>query len=167
MSFDRKTGVLRKVLFTVNPAEYRLLEVILMNSNEIDPLLTMPRYIDRVELMKRDAYIAIFFTFTLFAIFAIPLSAATREDRCSEEGIIVKNLTTLDLWYKKNSGVCSMWKRNHIFRIKPGDRMEIFSDLSCGTLYCGHNPRYKDYRSLDTNGDCRVRILPRCNISDM
>ncbi len=31
----------------------------------------------------------------------------------------------------------------------------------------GYLVNYADYKSLDTDGDCRVRILPDCNISDM
>ncbi len=85
-----------------------------------------------------------------------------------KEGIVVKNLTLFDdLWYRKNNGDCIMWRRDHIIAIKPEDTIEIFSDLVCKTPYCAGPPTYADYKSLDTDGDCRVRILPDCNISDM
>jgi hypothetical protein len=96
----------------------------------------------------------------------VPVSA-TAEDRCSNEGIIVKNLTTINLWYRKNNGDCMIWRNNHIFRIRPGDTFEIFSDLACSKLYCGDNPTYEKYKSLDVNDNCGVRILPLCNLSDM
>ena len=116
--------------------------------------------------MYRDAHFGISITLLIFALFAAPLSAEA-EDLCSGEGIIVKNMTMLDLWYKKNGGSCTIWIHEHIFRIKPKDNIEIFSDLTCKKKYCKNNPTYRDYKSLDTNGDCSVRILPDCNLSDM
>jgi hypothetical protein len=104
--------------------------------------------------------------FVIICLCAAPLSA-TAEDRCSDEGIIVKNLTTLNLWYKKNSGSCTIWRNNHIFRISPKDSVEIFSDLACSKFYCEDNPTYEKYKSLDVNSNCAVRILPLCNLSDM
>ena len=100
----------------------------------------------------------------LFAAFSF---AQAEEDRCSEQGIIVRNATMLDLWYKKNGGECTIWIHNHIVRIKPKDMAEIFSDMVCKTHYCEANPTYKDLKSLDKNGNCGVRILPDCNLSDM
>jgi hypothetical protein len=89
------------------------------------------------------------------------------EDTCQETGIIVKNLTFKALWYKKNGGDCFYWRRDHIFTIYPGDKVDICSDSTCETLYCHDNPTYETYRSLDTNNNCRVRILPECTLSDM
>jgi hypothetical protein len=117
--------------------------------------------------MYRKLYFGILITFFIFAFFAMPLFAATGKDPCGEEGLIVKNLTLVNLWYKKNSSDCIMWRRDHIIAIKPEDTIEIFSDLVCKTPYCAGPPTYADYKSLDTDGDCRVRILPDCNISDM
>jgi hypothetical protein len=98
--------------------------------------------------------------------YEVPVPAIAK-DRCSEEGIVVKNLTMLNLWYKKNSGNCTIWRNNHILRIRPKDSVDIFSDLACSKLYCEDNPTYKYYKSLDMNGNCGVRILPICNLSDM
>lgn len=106
-------------------------------------------------------------TFLIVFFFIVPIFA-TQEDSCKQEGIVVKNLTLFDdLWYRKNNGDCIVWRRDHIIAIKPEDTIEIFSDLVCKTPYCAGPPTYADYKSLDTDGDCRVRILPDCNISDM
>jgi hypothetical protein len=88
------------------------------------------------------------------------------EDQCGEQGITVRNATMLDLWYKKNDGACSIWIHEHLFRIKQGENVKIFSDMNCQTLYCASNPAYKDYQSVDANGDCFVNIFPNCRISD-
>jgi hypothetical protein len=115
--------------------------------------------------MSRKFHFGVFIAFICF-FYAVPLSAITK-DRCSEEGIVVKNLTMLNLWYKKNSGNCTIWRNNHILRIRPEDTVGIFSDLACNKLYCKDNPAYEKYESLDVNGNCRVKILPLCNLSDM
>jgi hypothetical protein len=115
--------------------------------------------------MGRNSYIAIFIIM-IIALYAMPLSAETA-DPCSEQGIIVRNSTMLDLWYKRNGGACTIWIYEHIFVIQPKDTIEIFSGSNCEKLYCNENPNYSDYRSFDTNGNCGVKILPNCNISDM
>jgi len=88
------------------------------------------------------------------------------EDQCGDQGITVRNATMLDLWYKKKAGECSIWIHEHLFTIKQGDSVKIFSDMDCQTLYCTSNPAYKDYQSADTNGDCFVNIFPNCSVSD-
>jgi len=117
--------------------------------------------------MNRKLYFGILITFFILAFFAMPLFAAIGEDPCGEEGLIVKNLTLVNLWYKKNSGNCTIWQRDHIFVIKAEDTIEIFSDLICETPYCGDSLSYIDYKSFDTNGNCRVKIFSGCNLSDM
>ncbi|NOZ26060.1 MAG: hypothetical protein GXO94_08250 [Nitrospirae bacterium] len=97
---------------------------------------------------------------------ASPLDAEGQEDACKEKGVVVKNLTTLDRWYKKNGGDCFKWKLNKIFVIKPGDTVEIFSDLTCETTYCKEID-FEKYLSYDSDGDCRVKIIPGCTLSDM
>ncbi len=116
--------------------------------------------------MHRNFYFGMSITLLIFALHAVPLSAEGK-DLCSGEGIIVKNMTMLDLWYRKNNGNCTIWIHEHIFKIRPEDIAEIYSDLACKKKYCKNNPTYGDYKSLDTNGDCSVRILPDCNLSDM
>ncbi len=109
------------------------------------------------------------FLFALFvttAAFA-PSFVAADEDTCRETGIIVRNATMLNLWYKKDGGQCTIWIHEHLVTIKPEDSAEIFSGMDCTALYCKDNPTYKEYRSVDTNGNCRVKILPACSLSDM
>ena len=117
--------------------------------------------------MNRNIYSCVL-TISLIIIFiSIPLSAATEKDQCEEEGIMVRNATMLDLWYKKNGEECFIWIHEHLFAIKTEDSINIFSDLNCQTLYCADNPNYKDYKSVDANGNCRIKILPDCILSDM
>lgn len=94
------------------------------------------------------------------------LSAGQKDDPCQETGIIVKNLTMLDIWYTRNEGACEFWHHEHVIEIKPEDRVSIFSDMFCKKKYC-KDLTYKDYKSFDKNRDCRVRILPGCRLSDM
>ena len=116
--------------------------------------------------MRTKTVATLFISFFLTTLWA-GYSFAEPKDPCREAGIIVKNLTTRDLWYKSKTGPCSLWVKNHIFAIKPGDNIGIFSDMTCETNYCSDNPAYKGYKTIDSNGDCRVRILPGCKLSDM
>lgn len=100
--------------------------------------------------------------------FAIPLCRAAEEDLCARDGIAVKNLTLRsDLWYRRDNGDCTLLRRYQIVRIKPGETLEIFSDLVCKTPYVPDPPTYSHYKSLDKDGDCAVRILPEANLTDM
>ncbi len=103
----------------------------------------------------------------IFIIIGAPLLAAAQEDQCGGKGIMVRNATMIDLWYKKNGGECLIWTHEHLFTITPGESIDVFSDSNCQKFYCGNNPTYKDYKSVDANGNCRVKILPKCNLSDM
>jgi hypothetical protein len=116
--------------------------------------------------MYRNLYSCVLTISIIFILIAVPLLAAT-EDQCREEGIMVRNAIMLNLWYKKNGGECFIWIHEHLFTIKPRDSIDLFSDLNCQTLYCANNPTYKDYKSFDATGNCRVKILPNCTLSDM
>ncbi len=109
--------------------------------------------------------VAIIISITILGVES--LSAAQQADACARKGILVKNMTMLDLWYKRNGGDCKIWIHNHVLFIKPKGSVEIFSDMACSTLYCGPNPSYKTYKSIDENSDCKVRILPDCSLSDI
>ena len=115
--------------------------------------------------MTKNFFLGMLITFILI-FYTIPLSAAEKND-CRNEGMLVKNLTTIDLWYRKNGGACTIWIHDHVFGIKPKDKVNIFSDMVCKKPYCNHSPTYRIYKDLDMNGDCRVRILPQCTLSDM
>ena len=98
---------------------------------------------------------------------SVQFSAAGENDPCREKGMIVKNLTTRDLWRKGSDGKCYLWNDNHVLVIRQGDQVSIFSDLICRSPYCGNDPTYEDYKAVDKNGNCAVRILPGCTLSDM
>ena len=117
--------------------------------------------------MYKNLYYRVLTTSLIIIFIAVPLLAATEKDQCREEGIMVRNAAMLDLWYKKNGGECFIWKHEHLFAIKPEDSIDIFSDMNCQTFYCANNPNYKNYKSVDATGNCRVKILPNCNLSDM
>jgi hypothetical protein len=117
--------------------------------------------------MYRKLYPCVLTLAFIIILIVAPLSAATEEDPCREQGIWVRNATMADLWYKQNDGECFIWIHEHLFTILPGDRIKVFSDLNCQTLYCATNPTYIDYKSADTTGNCRVKILPNCTLSDM
>jgi len=87
-------------------------------------------------------------------------------DPCKDMGITVKNLSFKEIWYQRKDGSCTTLKRNYFFSIKPEEQIRLFSDMVCETLYCPAW-KYSDYQSYDTNGDCRVRILPGGTLSDM
>lgn len=39
--------------------------------------------------------------------------------------------------------------------------------MNCQTMFCANNPTYKDYKSVDAAGYCRVKMLPDCTLADM
>jgi hypothetical protein len=117
--------------------------------------------------MNKKLFAGVLAPFLIFIFFIVPVFAAPEEDHCGREGIVVRNATMLDLWYKRNGGDCRIWIDEHLFKIKSGESVDIYSDMNCKTLYCAKNPEYKDYKSFDTDGDCRVKILPNCTLSDM
>lgn len=88
------------------------------------------------------------------------------EANCVKEGILVRNLSLNDLWFKKDDGPCTILKRNKNFVIKPEDEVIIFSNMNCQAQYCDTST-FDGYKSFDINGNCRVKILPGCHITDM
>jgi hypothetical protein len=117
--------------------------------------------------MSGNFYKKIFIVFFIIFLFGIPSLSESAGDTCRGNGVIVKNLSTIDLWYKQNNGACFKWKKYKIFTIKPDDTVEIFSDMICKTPYCNNISTYQNYKSYDRDDNCSVRILPGCNISDM
>jgi len=111
-----------------------------------------------------------YFAIALVAFCLVELFVETSygepSDPCKEKGIVVRNATMLDLWYKKNDGVCTIWIHEHLLTIKRAESIKIFSDMNCQTLYCRNNPTYDDYKSADKDGDCFVNVFPICRISD-
>jgi hypothetical protein len=110
--------------------------------------------------------------YLLLAVFSIsllivPVSSLSEEDSCKETGIVVKNLTLKNLWYKKGDDACFLWRQNYMFTIHPGETIGVYSDLTCKKLYCGVEHTFYDYKAIDSDNNCRVRILSGCNLSDM
>ena len=103
----------------------------------------------------------------VIALNLFPLLASAGEDPCRETGIYIRNYTHRLLWYTRNGGPCTMWHRDHILILKPEDTLIIYRDMTCETEYCSKNPTYDAYKFFDANQNCRVRILPRCKLSDM
>jgi hypothetical protein len=103
----------------------------------------------------------------VIALTLIPLLALADEDTCRETGIHIGNQSMIDLWYTRNGGACTLFANGHLIIIKPEDTLIIYRDMICKTEYCFNNPTYNDYKFLDANQNCRVRILPECNVSDM
>jgi hypothetical protein len=115
----------------------------------------------------RTFFIGLSVSFCIILVLAFPLSAETDKAACAQEEIVVKNLTLIDLKYKKGGGNCTALKRAYQFVMKPEETVEIFSDLICEKPYCSTSFSYQDLRYADTDGNCRVRILPNCTLSDM
>lgn len=108
----------------------------------------------------------IFLIIILATVTLFPLVSAA-EDPCRETGIYIGNQAGIDLWYKLDGGPCTIWNHGHILIIKPENTFLIYRDMNCWTGYCPDSPGYNVYSSLDANQNCRVRILPDCNLSDM
>jgi hypothetical protein len=118
-------------------------------------------------IVNRILFQKLLSTLAVIALTLIPLLALADEDPCREMGIYIGNQTVLELWYTRNGGDCTIWTHHHILIMKPEDTLIIYRDMICKTEYCSNNPTYNNYKSLDANQNCRVKILPECNVSDM
>ena len=117
-------------------------------------------------IVKRIQFKGMVPAFMVIALTLFPLLVSADEDPCREMGIYIGN-QTMDLWYTRNGGACTIFATGHLIIIKPEDTLIIYRDMICKTEYCSNNPTYNDYKFLDANQNCRVRILPECNFSDM
>ena len=118
-------------------------------------------------ILKRIPFRRLLPALLVIALNLFPLLASAGEDPCSETGIYIRNSTYRHLWYTRNGGPCTMWHRRHILILKPEDTLIIYRDMSCKMRYCLKNPTYDAYKFFDVNQNCRVRIHPRCKLSDM
>ena len=100
-------------------------------------------------------------------LFVAPYINDAEEDLCKETGIVAKNATFVPIWYKRNEGDCTLWQRNKLLVIRPGDSVDIFSDMNCKTKYCSDMKMYENFKSFDSNNNCRMKISTGCNLSDM
>ncbi len=117
-------------------------------------------------IVKRIQFKGMVLAFMIIALTLIPLLAFADEGTCRETGIYIAN-QTMDLWYTRNGGACTVFATGHLIIIKPEDTLIIYRDMICKTEYCSKNPTYDVYKSFDANQNCRVRILPDCTLSDM
>jgi len=106
--------------------------------------------------------------FLFIAMVSAPTAPASAEkNNCENKEISVSNQVAANLWYKQDGSTCSPLKKYRIVAVEPGEYFQVFSDMTCETNYCKDAISYKDIRTYDSNGDCRVRILSGCIISDM
>ena len=108
------------------------------------------------------AFMVIALALTLF-----PLLASGDEDPCRETGIRILNMTQLGSWVRRNEGPCTRWKQHYLMPLKPEDVLIIYADSECKKEYYSNNPTYNDYKSVDANQDCRVKILPDRTVNDL
>ena len=118
-------------------------------------------------IFKGVLFQGVLFLFIVFMATLFPLWSVADEDPCGETGMYIGNQTTIDLWYTRSGGPCTFWAHDHILILKPGETLLIYQDMTCETAYCSKEPTYDDYKLLDANHNCRVRILPDCTLSDM
>jgi len=118
-------------------------------------------------IVKRIPFREIVLALMLIVLTLFPLLASADEDPCREMGIYIGNQTTINVWYTRDGGPCTIWNHGHILILKPEGTLTLYRDMTCETEYCSKNPTYDIYKSLDADGNCRVRILPNCTLADM
>jgi len=118
-------------------------------------------------VVKRIPFKAIVLVSIVVALTLFPRLASADEDPCNKTGIYVLNQSQLGAWFTRNEGPCTYWTRHYLLTIKPEDALTIYSDVDCKTTYYSENPTYDDYKSVDANQDCRVRILLDRTLSDL
>jgi len=96
-----------------------------------------------------------------------PFRVMAGEASCLESGMTVSNQTMRDLWVTGNGGRCFLWKNHHLFKLNPGATVVIYRDMNCQTEYCPMSITFDNLILIDLDQNCRVRILPDCNLSDM
>jgi hypothetical protein len=97
----------------------------------------------------------------------LPSRATAGEGSCLESGMTVSNQTMRDLWVRGNGGRCFLWRNHHLLKLKPGATVVIYRDINCQTEYCPMSITFDSLMLLDLDQNCRVRVLPDCNLSDM
>ena len=118
-------------------------------------------------IVKRILFKGIVPALMVIALTLFPLLASADEDPCRETGIYILNQTQLDSWFTRDEGPCTFWAHHYLLTVKPEDALIIYKDMGCKTEYYSNNPTYDDYKSIDANQDCRVRILLDRTLSDL
>jgi len=97
----------------------------------------------------------------------LPFRVTAGEGSCLESGMTVSNQTMRDLWVTGNGGRCFLWSKHHLLKLKPGAPVVIYRDMNCQTEYCPVSITFDNLILLDLDQNCRVKVLPDCNLSDM
>jgi len=115
----------------------------------------------------------------------LPFRVTAGEGSCLESGMTISNQTMRDLWVRgsgeirTNSGTmrdvwgkvsgerCFLWRNHRLLELKPGVTAVIYRDMNCQTEYCPMSITVDSLMLLDLDQNCRVRVLPDCNLSDM
>jgi len=118
-------------------------------------------------IIKRFPFKGMVPAFMVIALNLFPLLASADEDACRETGIYILNQSQLNSYFTRNDEPCTYWRHHYLLTIKPEDTLIIYSDVDCKTEYFSNNPTYNDYKSVDANQDCRVRILLDHTLSDL
>lgn len=114
---------------------------------------------------KRNILSTLLAFFFLLSSF-LSVCIAADGDLCAGQGVTVRNLSLDDLWLMREGSDCVMLKRNYSFVLQPATSAGVFSDMLCTKQFCPLLG-YRDYRSYDADGNCRVKILPGCALADM
>ena len=117
-------------------------------------------------IVKRIQFRGIVPALMVIALTLFPLLASADEDPCREMGIYIGN-QTMNLWYTRNGGACTIFASGHLIIIKPEDTLIIYGDIDCKAEYYSKNPTYDVFKSFDANQDCKVRILLDRSLSDL
>ena len=108
---------------------------------------------------------------TLFALMMIAMALSPlrvwAEDGSCETGIIVGNQTMRDLWIKGGDGRCHIWRKHGTLKVRPEVTVIVYHDTACQAEYCSMSISFDGLMSIDLDKNCRVRMLPDCNLSDM
>ena len=118
-------------------------------------------------IIKRIPFQGMVPAFMVFALTLFPLLASADEDPCRKTGVFILNQTQVHHWFTRNEGPCTHWTHNFLLTIKPEDVLIIYKDLECKKEQFSKIPTYDDYKSLDANQNCRVRILFDGTLSDL
>jgi hypothetical protein len=115
---------------------------------------------------KRIGFWKTLFALMMIAMALFPLRVSAEDVSC-EKGIAVANQTMLDLWVTGGGGRCLLWRNHQLLKVRPGVTVTVYRDMTCQTEYCSMSITFDGLMLVDLNKNCRVRILPDCNLSDM
>ncbi len=117
--------------------------------------------------MEKSSFVIVASAILFVASIASMSAAQGTTDTCAQDGVYIVNLSGLDLWYKRDGGACTYWKYSAFnIPIRPGERIEVFSDLTCQTAICDEPLTYESCKSADQNGNCIMKVDYPCKLRD-